>query len=159
MVVALAMVGIFGVVLGGIWCFGCKQSYAGPIIVMLLSLCCIIAIPFTPQGKLHWKQLTATASGGNWLVIDNSGGETLRHWLLEDIFVQSSSQSDGWEFYDECGNLCYVSGDAFVMRINTDLDEQIYHNNTNDPQFAITFRQKYKKIYNIPEDQEPCECE
>jgi hypothetical protein len=146
MVGLLLIVGFVGLFIGIGWCKVAsdnRDSCLGPALVILLSLGCFVATPFTPQGQLWFKKFTATASGGNWLVIDNSGGETLRHWLLEDIFVESSSQSDGWQFYDDCGNLCYVSGDAFVMRINDDLRD---------------FRENYKGTYNIPKDQEPCEC-
>lgn len=94
---------------------------------------------WTPQGELYWLQFTAS-TGGNWLVVDNSGGKTMRHWILEDSYVNSSTQSDGWQFYDSEGNgPIYVSGDSFLMRIGVGMDE---------------FLRGYKGKYGIPSDQE-----
>jgi hypothetical protein len=42
---------------------------------------------------------------------------------------------------DDNGNLSYVSGDAYVMKIQMDMDD---------------FRQTYKATYNIPPEQAPC---
>ncbi len=111
-----------------------------------LGICAVVAalivfiFAWTPrQGEVYWAQLVASGKSGNWLVVDNSGGETLRHWILEDSYVASSDQSDGWKFHDAEGNLCYVSGDAFVMRIGQPLAK---------------FQETYKKEYNIPVEQE-----
>jgi len=93
----------------------------------------------TAQGKLYVQKLIASSRTGNWLIIDNSGGVTLRHWVLEQGYVESSDQSDGWQFFDGRGNgPCYVSGDAYVMKINEPLAE---------------FMKDYREEYNIPEEQ------
>jgi len=92
----------------------------------------------TPQGELYLKKLTAATEYGNWLVVDCSGGVTMRHWVLENGYVKDSDQSDGWQFYDSEGNLCYLSGDAFVMRIKGDLTD---------------FKENYREQYNVPADQ------
>lgn len=107
----------------------------------ILGLVLFVCGWFTPQGSLTIKRLMASGSHGNWIVVDNSGGETLRHWVLIDSFCESSDQSDGWQFYDSTG-LNYVSGDAFVKRIDNDI-------NFDD------FLKNYKEKYNIPEEQEP----
>ncbi len=92
----------------------------------------------TPQWDILYIQLRASGVNGNWLVVDNSGGLTLRHWILTDSYVKSSTQSDGWEFYDSKGNgPIYVSGDAFVIRINEPMDY---------------FLKTYKVVYNIPQE-------
>lgn len=93
---------------------------------------------FTAQGQMVVVRLMASGSNGNWLVIDNSGGKTMRHWVIEGGYVESSSQSDGWQFRDSNGNLCYVSGDAFVIRITEPLDQ---------------FQSTYKVKFNIPVEQ------
>ena len=113
------------------------SSYAGLVVgVIVFALSWL-----TPQGQLTYSQLMASGGNGTWLIIDNSGGETLRHWVLQDTYVGSSNQSDGWQFTDSSG-LCYVSGDAFVKRLATDVD-------------LAEFRKTYKETYNIPSDQEP----
>lgn len=106
--------------------------------VIIIGVAVVILGFFTPQGKMALKKLWAGSTSSEWLIIDNSGGETMRHWVLEGGYAESSSQSDGWQFYDNEGNLCYVSGDAFVMKINQPLEE---------------FLKTYKDMYNIPKDQ------
>lgn len=138
------LVGLFGAFLSGLWFFSIKKSQTTRIAAGLSLAIFLVLFAcgwFTPQGSLMVKKLWASGSQGNWLVIDNSGGETLRHWILSDAFAESSNQSDGWQFYDDADNLCYVSGDAYVMRINVPLED---------------FLESYKEIYNIPADQSPC---
>lgn len=104
----------------------------------VLGIVLFIGSFFTASGQMQMAKLMAGSRNGSWLVIDNSGGETLRHWVIEKGYVESSDQSDGWQFRDTKGNLCYVSGDAYVMRITEPLDE---------------FKSRYKEDYNIPADQ------
>jgi hypothetical protein len=92
----------------------------------------------TPQGQLVWTGLVASGKHGNWLIIDESGGITKRHWILEDGYIESETSSDGWKFTDRYGNICRVSGDSYNMRIEQDLNE---------------FLKTYKEYYNIPEGQ------
>lgn len=92
----------------------------------------------TASGQLKVKKLFASTTSSQWLIVDASGGKIMRHWILENGFVESVTDSDGWQFYDGEGNLCYVGGDSFIMKINIPLD---------------SFRKDYKKLYNIPEDQ------
>lgn len=92
----------------------------------------------TPQGHMYLQQLIASGQSGNWLVVDNSGGETMRHWVLKDAYVGSSDQSDGWKFFDSKGNgPIYVSGDSFVMRIKEPMEK---------------FMETYQTEYNIPSE-------
>lgn len=108
------------------------------VLVIILGFVIAVGSFFTASGKMQVAKLLAGTKTGTWLVIDNSGGETLRHWVIENGYVESSSQSDGWQFYDSQNNLCYVSGDAFVMRVTEPLGE---------------FKGRYKQDYNIPEEQ------
>ena len=93
-----------------------------------------------------FASIIAGGKKGNWVVIDNSGGEILRHWVLTDAYVESAPNSDGWRFYDGTGtdttgdNLCYVGGDAHVEKIAIPMDQ---------------FLSRYKKVLNIPEEQVP----
>lgn len=132
----LLISGIIVVIIGGAWLYNRDYRHPGAIIVLAFGLILMGGSFITPQGSLYWKQFTASGKSGNWMVIDNSGGETLRHWVLEGGYVESSSQSDGWQFYDAKGNLQYVSRDAHVMRINEPFDE---------------FLENYRELYNVPE--------
>ena len=135
----MVFIGVVGFILCCLWFMNVKEHRVYAVIVALLCAVLFFGAFFTAQGTIYRKQLLASAKKGNWLVIDNSGGETLRHWVLKKSYVKGSDQSDGWQFYDKIGNLCYVSGDCFVMRINHPLEE---------------FQVSYKKEYNIPEIQE-----
>lgn len=134
----LEVVGVLGAIATIAWIVQAKGGLR-----VLASFLTVVALAIimlgwmTPQGNLYWKKLMASASNGDWLVVDNSGGETMRHWILRDSYVKDSDQSDGWQFFDSRGNLGYVSGDAFVMRINEPLEG-----------FLATYRQRY----NIPLD-------
>ena len=137
------ILGVAAVVVGGFifkHALGSSEK-GGAIGLIIVGVLMIPGAFMTPQGYLYWQKFTATAGSGSWLVIDNSGGETLRHWVLVEGYVASSSQSDGWQFYDSDGNLCYVSGDAYVMQIE------------DYEKFLID----YKKKYNIPLEQQALE--
>jgi hypothetical protein len=148
MFVMLCSLGVIVVVSGVIWAaFGFATTsttkaspghVAGGMLTIVIGLGIFFGSLATPGGRLALMRFTASGTGGNWLVIDNSGGETMRHWILEGKLVESSSESDGWQFYDDSG-LCYVSGDCFVLKINNDLG---------------AFKQDYRGKYNIPAEQE-----
>ncbi len=123
-----------------VWCFSVNKKLL-PSIAGVLCLIIFIGAWFTPQGKVYWLQLVAFGKTGNWLVIDNSGGKTMRHWVLKNSYVGSSDQSDGWKFKSANG-ISYVGGDAFILRISQPLDE---------------FLKDYKKRYNIPATQQALE--
>jgi len=108
------------------------------IITTILCMILTVFLSQTAQTKMAWINFTAGANTGIWLVTDNSGGETLRHWVLHDGYVDGCTQTDGWEFFAESCSPCKVGGDSFVGKISKD---QLI----ND---------KYKRQFNIPEDQE-----
>jgi hypothetical protein len=97
---------------------------------------CIFLIFGTAQGKLYLTKFTAGYQNATWLIIDNSGGLTMRHWVL-DGYVKGCDQTDGWEFKAQDCDPCYVGGDSFVGRITK---EQATGN--------------YREQFNIPIDQE-----
>jgi len=134
--ILLAFAGALGAIACSAWY---RQKKQGAMAVGAACIAVFLSAWLTPQGKTHWSQLVATGQSGNWIVVDNSGGETLRHWILENSYVGSSNQSDGWKFNTADG-ISYVSGDAYVGRINRPLEE---------------FLVDYRRRYNIPEDQEP----
>lgn len=134
----LVMIGGLGLAGCVWWYFESKSSIA--VLVGVVCLAIFVWGWMTPQGQVYYVQLVASGKTGNWLVIDNSGGKTLRHWILEDSYVGSSDQSDGWKFESDIDGLSYVSGDAYVGRIKRPLAD---------------FLKDYKARYNIPKDQEP----
>lgn len=124
---------------------GADKGLSSPASITLIAIAClgvaVVIFSFTTAGgQLAINKFFASGQEANWLVIDNSGGETMRHWVLEDGYVKSAEGSDGWEFYDSKDNLCCVSGDAYVMRINEDYS---------------SFMRDYKEKYNIPSEQNP----
>ncbi|MGL4452212.1 MAG: hypothetical protein ACRDDY_10215 [Clostridium sp.] len=73
--------------------------------------------------------------GGDYVVINSSGGTVYDVWKLEDKLVSSIDGSDGWEFIDSKGNFTRVGGDCLVIRCNDketfDLYEEYHWNNKN----------------------------
>ena len=128
-------IGVIGAILSGLWAW---DNHKKTIPITLTAICVLIAASsfFNAQGQMYWKQLVASSNTHHWLVVDNSGGETLRHWIIYG-YVKSSDKSDGWLFPEKSGNLAYVSGDAFVLMIEEPLE---------------AFMETYKQRYNIPED-------
>ena len=114
------------------------STIRGALFMIVLGLAGTYFITTTGTFEFGLRKTQAWARHGSWLITDNSGGQCLRHWVIRNSYVESSQQSDGWQFTDEDGNLCYVSGDAFVMRINEDLDE---------------FLKDYRVKYAIPTEQ------
>ena len=134
----LCIVGFFGFIGCVIWFLSGKFQVASVICGVLCIIMLVVSF-FTPQAKLVLRKLWISGVGANWLVIDNSGGETLRHWVLEDSLVKGCQYTDGWEFLDENSNPCYVSGDSYVMEVRQPVEE---------------FLKDYRQKYNIPLEQQ-----
>lgn len=137
------MVGLF--IIAAFVCAGCIYFYfltKSPESIYfgiggLISFATCLFILFgTAQGKLYWSKFTAGYENSTWIVVDNSGGKTIRHWVLLNGYVKGYDQSDGWEFIAENCNPCYVGGDSFVGKISKELATG-----------------NYKEVFNIPEDQ------
>jgi len=133
---------LFGLICSAVWTFFVFSGRESNTMKLLASICTAVCLTlsivlfFTPQTQMYWIKFTAGAKKGTWLVVDNSGGKTLRHWVLYNNYVKGCDQTDGWEFYAESCAPCYVGGDSFVGKITK---EQIEGD-------------KYKKQFNIPED-------
>lgn len=56
-------------------------------------------------------------TNGDWLVIKQSGGLITDVYKLENVFVQSEPNSDGWLFLDQQGNPIHIGGDMKAERI------------------------------------------
>lgn len=107
--------------------------FGGGVFFILVSSFLIFG---TGQGQLYWAKFTAGYEKGTWIIVDNSGGETMRHWVLFNGYVKGGDQTDGWEFTAENCSPCYVGGDSFVGKITKELA------NGN-----------YKEVFNIPQEQ------
>ena len=135
-------------VFGGCGCVACimwaYNERKNRTIATVLAVACFVIFAgswYTSSGEIYYKQLFASTVRGSWMVVDNSGGKTMRHWILKNAYVTSSNHG-GWQFTDIKGNLCYVSGDAFTMQIKEPIK---------------LFIQDYKEKYNIPNDQKALE--
>jgi len=118
-----------------------KHGSTMQALAIIATILCIVSTAIlsqTAQTKLVWINFTAGAQKGIWLVIDNSGGKTLRHWVLYEGYVDGCKETDGWEFFAESCSPCKVGGDSFVGKISK---EQLINDD-------------YKRQFNIPEDQE-----
>lgn len=72
----------------------------------------------TADGRSNpWLDLDGR-DGGNYVVINSSGGTIYDVWKIEDRLVSATEGSDGWEFVDSKGNLVRVGGDCLVIRCN-----------------------------------------
>ena len=61
-----------------------------------------------------------------FVVINYSGGKIVDVWTLENSNVQTSLESNKYEFVDDNGNFVSVSGDVLVIRCNDDKEFSKY---------------------------------
>lgn len=140
--IVLFIASICGVVACLVWTWMAyednKKSHMVLSVILAVVLVVVSVVLFnTAQVHLYWTKFKVGAKKGTWIVVDNSGGKTLRHWILYDNYVKGADQTDGWEFFAESCSPCYVGGDAFVGKITR---EQIDGD--------------YRRQFNIPADQE-----
>ena len=55
-------------------------------------------------------------SKGNYVVLNESGGQIMDCWVLRNTYIKSEDTSDGIRFMDEDGNGIIVQGDAKIVR-------------------------------------------
>jgi len=133
----VVVVGLGLVIHGAFWSKNGGETFFG-LNLVVVGLFVAVGLFNTPGAKLTMQRIGAAGTGHNWLVVDNSGGQTMRHWVLIERYVTAAEQSDGWQFTDEHGNVCYVGGDAFVQQIKQPMDE---------------WHEGYRERYSIPADQ------
>jgi len=74
-------------------------------------------------GCASWRNDIAHKGGffteyrGDYVVVSESGGIIMDVWVLEDVYVESEKDSDGWRFIDRDGQPTNVGGDSKVIRI------------------------------------------
>jgi hypothetical protein len=83
-------------------------------------------------GCASWRNDIAHKGGlfteyrGDYVVISESGGVIMDVWVLEDVYVESEKNSDGWRFIDRLGQPTNVGGDSKVIRIKDKAELQNY---------------------------------
>lgn len=99
----------------------------------------VIAAFATSQGRMYLQKLWTSTRHSYWLILDESGGRTMRVWLYYG-YVQSADQSDGWQFRDgRWEGMQYVSGDASLKQIRAGL-------------FNAFLQTSWRREYNVPEN-------
>jgi len=97
----------------------------------LIAMSLLIALTFF-SGCASWRNSVArdgsifTSTRGPYVVMSYSGGVITDVWVLDDAYVESESESDGWLFIDNDNNPVNVGGDAKVIRIKDKRDLKNY---------------------------------
>ena len=92
-----------------------------------------------------------TTSKADYIVLNESGGTIMDCWILEDVYVESESTSDGVRFGDKNGNGVVVQGDAKIIRINnkTDISKYVeYHKEIDVVSYEEFYKAKMMKSNN-----------
>jgi hypothetical protein len=63
---------------------------------------------------------------GDYVVLNESGGQIMDCWILKDAYVKSETQSDGLTMVDMNGNGIIIQGDVKIIRDNGKLDMSKY---------------------------------
>lgn len=90
------------------------------VCVCLFSGCASLRNDIAHKGGLF------TEYRGDYVVISESGGIIMDVWVLEDVYVESEKNSDGWRFIDSKGQPTNVGGDSKVIRIKDKAELQQY---------------------------------
>jgi hypothetical protein len=95
-------------------------------LLLLLAVCLL-------SGCASWRNDIAHKGGlfteyrGDYVVISESGGVIMDVWVLEDAYVESEENSDGWRFIDNLGQPTNVGGDSKVIRVKDKSQLENYH--------------------------------
>jgi len=79
---------------------------------------------------------------GDYIVISQSGGLIMDCYVLKNVYVQSETNSDGWKFTDEYGNLTRIGGDTKVIRIQDAEELDKWHEYHMEFE-TMTYREKF----------------
>ena len=93
--------------------------------LLIFALCLFAGCASFRNNIAHKGGLVSTR--GDYVVISESGGVIMDVWVLEDVYVESEKNSDGWRFIDSRGNPTNVSGDIKVIRIQNKTQLKEYH--------------------------------
>ena len=81
----------------------------------------------------------------DYIVIVRSGGKICDVYKLEDVIVQSDTQSDGWIYKDEEGNSVLASGDVMSIRLNSRNNSYLWEtiHEYHDYEEILTYQEKH----------------
>jgi hypothetical protein len=94
--------------------------------LLLLLAVCLLSGCASWRNKIAHKGGLFTEYRGDYVVISESGGVIMDVWVLEDVYVESEKNSDGWRFIDNLGQPTNVGGDSKVIRIKSKAELQNY---------------------------------
>ena len=106
--------------------------------IALLSSCARLTNRIKSDGQL------IGSTKASWVVVKQSGGVITDVWKLDEEFVQSEPNSDGWLFVDKRNNPVHVGGDMKAVRLNHDAQDVLnsyieYHMEFD----SLTYQQRY----------------
>lgn len=116
--------------------------------MLALVLCCM---PFMIGCAGCYNDISASGGilgeySGAYVVISQSGGEIMDCWKMDNVYVQNESNSDGWLFVDNDGNVIRISGDCKVIRINKRSEMDKWH------EYHMEFESEtYRDLYSLPQ--------
>lgn len=67
-----------------------------------------------------------TSDKGDYVVLNESGGQIMDCWILYDSYVKQNDSTDGFSLVDKNGNGILVQGDSKIIRMNNRIDESKY---------------------------------
>lgn len=88
------------------------------MILMVVSILLISGCASTKTQADFNGGLFVTTEGGDYVVLNSSGGIIQDVWKIKNSFVKSAAESDGWIFTDQQGNSIALGGDTKVVRVN-----------------------------------------
>jgi len=117
--------------------------------VKWLVLMVVVVALFATSGCMSLKNDIKSRGGllgshsGDYVVLSQSGGLIMDCWLLQNVYVESVSESDGWRFVDDSDNSIYIGGDVKVIRCeeNSDLFNKYYEYHMEFE--SSTYREKF----------------
>lgn len=117
--------------------------------VLALSILGLIASFSLTGCGAGWQNTKATHGGyftnnkGDYIVLNESGGQIMDCWILDDTYVKQNTDTDGFSLVDKNGNGILVQGDSKIIRINkkTDMSKYVEYHKEKD---LISYEEFYK---------------
>ena len=118
----------------------------------IISVIFALALFTVITGCARMKNNVAAKGGffgsypADYIVLSQSGGKIMDVWKLNNVIVQSATNSDGWLFLDKNNNAINIGGDVKVIRLNSRNSDLWQHYHEYHMEFeSQTYREKYGK--------------
>ena len=125
---------------------------------LLMVFCLLSLVSFTGCGGCAGRHNEIKANGGLWgkyagnyIVISQDGGLIMDCWILEDVFVESEEDSDGWRFTDQDDHSTHVGGGVKTIRLEDGEDSSKWHEYHMEFE-TQTYREKFNSVPDGIED-------